>query len=182
MKVIMISGKSGSGKNALAAAFDKALKEKGNRVLTIAFGDLVKTFLKQYYGWNGEKDEAGRKLLQELGTEKVRTMFPTYWAEVVAEFIIATAADWDYVLIPDWRFANEYYTIADYTSNTILIRVERYNDDGSKWVNPDMTPEQLKHISENELEKFSFDYIVENRGEIDNLTGAAETILADQET
>lgn len=178
MKIIMISGKSGSGKNALAAAFANALKD--NRVLTIAFGDLVKTFLKQYYGWNGEKDEAGRKMLQELGTNKVRKMFPTYWAEVVAEFVMATAADWDYVIIPDWRFVNEYYTIADYTNNTILIRVERYNEDGSKWVNPDMTPEQLNHISENELEKFSFDYIVENRGDISNLDDAAATIIEDQ--
>ena len=175
MKVIMISGKSGSGKNALAAIFDKILNEKNNRVLTIAFGDLVKTFLKQYYGWNGEKDQTGRKMLQELGTDKMRAAFPTYWADVVAKFIIATSNDWDYVLIPDWRFKNEFSIV--YELNSGINKIYRVRIERENYRNPNMTDEQYNHISETALDNTDFDWIIDNKGNLFQLEAYARMAL-----
>ena len=160
--VFMISGKAGSGKGEVADALEKELMKDGYPILRIAFADMVKACATKYYGWDGNKDKHGRALLQTLATDKVRAMFPDFWAEFVAKFIAATIKDHLYVIIDDWRFLNEFDTINDYNSEVITIRVERYNEDGSEYVNPNMTDAQRAHQSETELDKFPFDYIIEN--------------------
>ena len=124
-------------------------------------------------------DINGRALLQELGTKKVRGMFPNFWAEFVAKLIAATRKDWQYVIIPDWRFQNEFDAIMDYNSDVVTIRVERYDENGYIYINPNMTEEQRNHISETELDKFPFDYVIENRGDLEELQDDVLTLLED---
>ena len=179
MKVIMMSGKSGSGKDAVANAFTTKLEAQNNKVLTIHFADLVKFYAIIYYKWDGEKNEAGRKLLQTIGTEMMRTYEPDYWADIVAKFIDAAAGDFDVALIPDWRFVNEYERVCHYNEDVCAIRIERYNLDGTAYVNPSMTTEQLRHISETQLDKFAFDYIIENREGLEALEDSVDVIIED---
>ena len=179
MKVIMMSGKSGSGKDAVANAFTTKLEARNNKVLTIHFADLVKFYAIIYYKWNGEKDEAGRKLLQTIGTEMMRTYESDYWADIVAKFIDAAAGDFDVALIPDWRFVNEYERVCHYNEDVCAIRIERYNLDGTAYVNPSMTTEQLRHVSETQLDKFAFDYIIENREGLEALEDSVDVIIED---
>ena len=178
-KIFLISGKAGSGKGEVGDVLERELMKDGYPVLTISFGDAVKDALSRYYDWDGNKDKHGREMLQQLGTEKVRAMFPDFWAEHVAKLIAATRKDWVYVIIPDWRFINEFDVISDYNSDVTTIRVERYNEDGSEYVNPNMTDAQRKHVSETELDKFPFDYIIENRGDLEELEDNVLTILED---
>ena len=179
MKVIMMSGKSGSGKDAVANAFTTKLEARNNRVLTIHFADLVKFYAIIYYKWNGEKDEAGRKLLQTIGTEMMRAYELDYWADIAAKFIDAAADDFDIALIPDWRFVNEYERVCHYNENVCAIRIERYNLDGTAYVNHSMTTEQLRHVSETQLDKFAFDYIIENREGLEALEDSVDVIIED---
>lgn len=177
--IFMISGKAGSGKDAVANALEQQLMKDGYPVLRIAFADAVKDMLTRYYDWDGNKDEHGRAMLQELGTTKMRAMFPTYWAELVAKFIAATHKDWLYVLISDWRFVNEFDTISDYNTDVVTIRVDRYNEDGTEYINTNMTDAQREHVSETELDKFPFDYVIENRGTLEELEDNVLAILED---
>lgn len=177
--VFMISGKAGSGKGAVGNALEQELMKDGYPVLRIAFADMVKACATKYYDWDGSKDEAGRTLLQTLATDKVRAMFPNFWAEFVAKFIAATRKDWVYVIIDDWRFVNEFDVISDYNSDVITIRVERYNEDGSEYINSNMTDAQRAHQSEIELDKFPFDYVIENRGSLEDLEDNVLTLLED---
>lgn len=179
MKVIILSGKSGSGKDAVASLFKNKLLQQQKRVLTIHFADLVKYYAALYYNWDGEKNETGRSLLQKIGTTMMRTYEADYWAAIVAKFIDAAADDFDVALIPDWRFINEYETVCDYNPYVYSIRIERYNLDGTPYVNPDMTPEQLAHISETELDQFAFDYILENREGLEALADSVDVIIED---
>ena len=179
MITIIISGKSGSGKDTLANAFQTQLEKNGNKTLVIHFADLVKFYALIYYKWNGEKNEAGRALLQNIGTEMMRKYDEDYWAEIVAKFIDAAYCDFDVALIPDWRFINEYECICDYNKDVYSVRVERYNEDGTSYINPNMTPAQRSHVSETELDKFVFDYIVENRGGLEDLEDSADLIIED---
>ena len=180
MKILVISGKSGSGKDTFANIMKEKLEQQGKRCLVIHFADLVKHYATDYYGWNGEKDEEGRTLLQTLGTDKVRAIMPEYWAEAVAKFLAAITCfnDFDVAFIPDARFPNEIETVFEYNQDSVSIRVERYNENGSMYLNPDFTQEQLNHPSEVSLDKYPFDYIVENHT-MDDFTAAAETILHD---
>ena len=174
----MISGKSMSGKDTLAEMFKTYCELKNKTVLTIHFGDAVKWIARDYYGWNGEKDIHGRTLLQTIGTDIMRKKYPSYWGRIVSKFISA-AASWDYVLIPDWRFKNEFEEICDRNEDVVTIRIERYNQDGTLFINPNMTVDQANHISEHALDKFPVEYIVENRGDIDDLYDSVEVIMED---
>jgi len=177
MKVIMISGKSGHGKDAFSNAFEQYGKEKGNKIIVIHFADLVKYYAKQYYNWNGEKDNDGRHLLQYIGTTLMRGYRSKYWAQIVAEFLAAASKDFDIALIPDWRFANEFYTVSEYNPETYTIRVERHDEEGNLYKNPNMTEEQLNHISETELDHFPFDWKVINQDTLELLEGSAQTLF-----
>lgn len=178
-KIFLISGKAGSGKGAVGEVLERELMKDGYPVLTISFGDAVKDALARYYDWDGIKDKHGREMLQKLGTEQMRAMFPDFWAEHVAKFIAATHKDWAYVIIPDWRFVNEFDVINDYNSDVTTIRVERYDENGNVYVNPEMTDEQREHVSETELDKFPFDYIIENRGNLEELEDNVLAVLED---
>lgn len=178
-KIFLISGKAGSGKGAVGEVLERELMKDGYPVLTISFGDAVKDALTRYYDWDGVKDKHGRAMLQKLGTEQMRAMFPDFWAEHVAKFIAATRKDWVYIIIPDWRFVNEFDVINDYNTDVTTIRVERYDENGNAYVNPEMTNEQREHVSETELDKFPFDYIIENRGNLEELEDNVLTVLED---
>lgn len=178
-KIFLISGKAGSGKGEVGNVLERELMKDGYPVLIISFGDAVKDALTRYYDWDGHKDQHGRAMLQKLGTEQVRAMFPDFWAEHVAKLIAATRKDFVYVIIPDWRFVNEFEVINDYNTDVTTIRVERYNEDGTQYVNPNMTPEQREHVSETELDKFPFDYVIENRGSLEELEDNVLAVLED---
>lgn len=162
----MISGKSGHGKDTAAQIMKKILENSNKRVLIIHFADLVKHYAKDYYNWQGEKNEEGRALLQKIGTEMMRNVFPTYWAEIVGKFIYVAGQqnDFDYCIIPDWRFKNEFSTVYELNSgiNKIYrIRIERKN-----YRNPNMTDKQYNHISETALDNTDFDWIIDNNGNL----------------
>ncbi len=176
VKIILISGKSASGKDAVAHVLKEQLEERGKTVLVIHFGDPVKWIARDFFNWDGQKGIEGRQLLQDIGTTMMRGYNPVYWAEIVGQFV-AAANKWDYVLIPDLRFQNEYETICKYNNDVTLVRVERFNEDGTKYINPTMTQEQANHISECELDNFAFDFIIENSGTLKDLQASVKTML-----
>lgn len=179
MEVIIISGKSSSGKDTFAEMMRQKLEAAGCKCLTCHYADLVKHYADIYYGWNGEKDTYGRQLLQELGTNKVREKFPDYWAEAIGKFLAAVPDDFDCAFIPDARFDNEIEVVKRYNPQAKVIRMVRYNDDGSLYFNPKLTEEQLTHPSETSLDDYEdWDYIVENHN-LEELKDSADVILAD---
>lgn len=158
MKTIMISGKAGHGKDTVAQIIKEELELQNEKVLIIKFGDAVKWFAREYYNWDGNKNIQGRSLLQYIGTEMMRSYDGYYWGRIVSEFIAANK-DFTYALIPDWRFYTEKEAILADNKKCYTLRVERPN-----FINPNMTEEQLKHISETELDNYKFDYIIYNSG------------------
>lgn len=187
MKIIMISAKSQHGKDTVANIMREYLEKNGQTVLTIHFADLVKHYATDYYKWDGNKDEDGRNLLQTIGTTILRGRWPEYWAEIIGKFLDAigdlenTKYGFNYVLIPDWRFINEFEVVSNYASlfnNTVTtIRVERYNENGTQYINPNMNEAQLLHVSECQLDNFPTDWVIENRGSIEDLKNSIEIML-----
>ena len=171
MKVIMISGKAGHGKDTVAQLMKEQLEQQGEKVLIIKFGDAVKWFAREYYGYTGIKDTKERALLQYIGTEMMRAYDEYYWGRIVSEFIAANK-DFTYALIPDWRFYTEREAILAANKKCYTLRIERPN-----FINPNMTEEQLKHISETELDNYCFDYIIYNSGDLSDLRENAKFAL-----
>ena len=178
---IVLSGKSGSGKDMVAQFMKEELAKHGQRTLIIHFADALKWILRDYFNWDGKKDEVGRTLLQHVGTDIVRTTYPGYWTGIVVGLIKAFEpySDFDVAIIPDARFENEVNIALENLNNCVSIRIERKNADGSEWINPVLTEEQRNHPSETSLDIFAFDYVIHNDEGLELLRESAHTILED---
>ncbi len=172
MKIVCISGKAQNGKDTTAKLLEEALIAQGNKVLIAHFGDLVKYVCKTFFGWNGEKDEAGRTLLQYVGTDKIRAVSPDYWANFIVSILNIFRDEWDYVLLPDCRFPNEYEIFEHYDMDAILLRVIRPN-----FTSP-LTPEQQKHLSETALDNYQYDATIINGGTLEDLKEAVDKFVS----
>lgn len=178
---IIISGKAGNGKDMTAQFMKEALEKHGKRVLIIHYGDAVKWVLRDYFNWNGKKDEVGRTLLQRVGTDIVRAKHPNFWTAIVVGLLqsFEPYSDFDIALVPDARFPNEVDIALQELQNCVAVRVERRNSDGTEWINPTLTEEQRKHPSETSLDCYAFDYVIHNDEGLDTLRESAETVLKD---
>lgn len=178
---ILISGKSGSGKDQLAQYMKEELEKHNKKVLIIHYGDAVKWVLKDYFNWDGKKDVIGRALLQQVGTDIVRSAHPNFWTGIVVGLLQAFEpySDFDIALVPDARFPNEVNIALENLKNCVAVRVNRMNPDGSQYLNPALTEDQHNHPSETSLDCFAFDYVVHNDEGLDTLKESANTILKD---
>ena len=138
MKVIAISGKAESGKDTIAKRLKRQLEEQNYKVMIIHFADVLKFVCRQYFDWNGEKDEYGRTLLQQVGTEMREKNNPNMWES---------------------NMLNEYF-------DCISVRVLRQDIDSYGVANDHinhLTDEQRAHKSECDLDIHKFNYIIINR-------------------
>ena len=179
-KIFLISGKAEYGKTTFANILRDESSKRNLKVVKTAFASDLKRVAKEYFGWNGEKDENGRHLLQHLGTEEVRRFFPNHWVDSVAEVLVSTQERWDFAIIDDWRFKQEFSTMENYCTSygieLIPVRIERIYNSGQLW-NNSLTLEASQHSSELDLDNFyKFRYNITNL-DIAGLERDAKNIL-----
>lgn len=162
MKIFTISGFAQHGKDTFALFAKEALESKGHKVLITHYGDLLKYTCKTFFNWNGEKDLAGRNLLQKIGTDNIRAKYPGFWVEYVGKILSIFINEWDYVLIPDTRFPNEVERLINFGLDVETFRINRPNFDN------ELTEEQKNHLSEIALNNYKFDYIFNNDKTLDD--------------
>lgn len=176
MKVITISGKAQNGKDTTAGLLKAALEADGYKVLITHYADLLKYICKQFFGWDGQKDDAGRHILQYVGTDIIRQKRPDYWVGFVTSILELFPNEWDYVLIPDCRFPNEIDYLKEAGLDTVNLRVVRKN-----FKSP-LTPEQQAHPSETALDDVEPDYYITNNGSMTDLKRNHNLIYRQQES
>lgn len=165
MTYISISGQARHGKDTAAKFIKFRLEEEWERkVLIVHYADLLKHICSNYLGWDGKKDEAGRTLLQQVGTEVYRRRDPDYWVNFVKDTVerLQDVGDWDYVIIPDCRFQNEILGVH--------VHVVRPGYDNG------LTEEQKHHASEAPL---TGGITLFNDGDIDALKVACHDLADD---
>ena len=163
IKVILISGKAQVGKDSTATYLKDKLEQNGKSVLISHYGDLVKYICRTFFEWNGEKDSAGRSLLQFVGTDRIRKKYPDFWVKFVFDVLSVFSNEWDYVLVADCRFKNEINLFKNSDFDTITVRVERLNFESP------LTKEQQNHESETNLDDQIFDYYISSESGLDKL-------------
>lgn len=163
MKVILISGKARNGKDTVADMLRERLTDDKHRVLVTHYADLLKYICRNYFGWDGTKDENGRRMLQYVGTDVIRKQNPSLWVDFVATMLKYFHENWDYVIIPDCRFPNEITKMCDSGFDVVHLRVERENFDNS------LTDEQKNHPSETALDNVIPDFYIRNNGTLEDL-------------
>lgn len=171
MKIINISGKAQHGKDTTALILKDKLELKNKKVLITHYADLVKYVCKQYFNWDGQKNEKGRTILQYIGTDVVRIKKPNYWVDFIQGFVEMFQDDFDYVLIPDCRFSNEILTWRENGWDEVAVRVLRTDFESN------LTDEQKNHPSETALDYFLFDYYIASPSGLNELENTVDRFI-----
>ena len=118
-RIYMLHARAQSGKDTCAAIMKEEYEKRGKRVIVIAFADYVRWCLDKYYGVTDYKTPEGRTIIQHFATDLVRKNDPTFWGRTVGDLLRAIEDDFDYAIIPDWRFKNEYTSLGQVILNAV---------------------------------------------------------------
>jgi len=188
-KIILINGKKRSGKDYTAQKIKEVLEDEGFFVEIIAFADPIKEIIATTFGMslellnifknnkqkiyvekqNATEDEMFlgdnlvqisdfRTILQRFGTEGMQGTFgKNVWVDLLKRKVHFSCCD--YVIVPDFRFNAE--DIGDYSVNIFNSEIIDAGD---------------SHASENELNNFKFDFLINNTGRPD-LTSQIQILM-----
>ena len=153
MKIILISGKAEAGKTTAANIIKYYLCGIGKRAAIVPYGQYVKDTAKMIFGWDGQKDENGRQLLQWWGTDVVRKKNENFWVNTVMRLAAVLDGEIDYLIIDDCRFPNEV-ELWKHEYGCLTLRIERPGHENA------LNDEQRKHPSETALDDYEFDVTI----------------------
>jgi hypothetical protein len=186
-RIILLSGKIGSGKNTFAdmlkeelgdkaylEAFARPLKELCrdafrpltdylNRLLALASGTPETTTDAH---WFEKKNGITRHILQIVGTDIVRRVDPDYWVKATIKNIRARRED--IIIMTDWRFPSELNGLGCMVDwHLMTVRINR-----------DVPREGVEHehSSETALDFFAMDMTIGNYGSLFDLKKKAQDL------
>lgn len=169
-KILAISGHARNGKDTTAKILKELIESNNQSARVVHFADFVKFVCREFFDWDGNKDEKGRSLLQFVGTDRVRTWNPDYWVDFIIDMLNLFGDQWDWVIIPDTRFPNEISKIKESGFDVIHIRIQRRGFDSG------LTEEQQKHASEIALDNVPPDIQIYNDGDLEYLKELVEDV------
>lgn len=174
--VILISGKAGSGKSTVGDLVTKKISMLSPlTVFRYSFAGPLKEIATKYVQWDGQKDEGGRKLLQELGRVG-RDYNKDTWVKLMLKRIDETEdlLPYNFVVVDDWRFPNELA----FLQNEPMFEVVKVRVIGHQVSMPGNT---ASDVSENSLPEGAdnlYDYVIENRSDISELDNKVDEMLS----
>ena len=187
MNTVLIGGLAGSGKDTVAKIMDLFLSENGYIVKTYHFATKLKEIIAEleplhnFYRENGwdfsidnlykQKTPYSRTLMQVIGTELFRSIDRDIWARSLFS-AVSSSSEYDrmsVIIIPDYRFSNEYEVAKRYSEKVLRVGVVRQGLDTSG--------ECYKHSSETSLSNDDYDYIINNNGTLAELQKSVYNLI-----
>lgn len=173
--VILISGKAGNGKSTISNLLRNKLQDiPGITVFIYAFANPLKYIAKAFIGWDNEKDEKGRRLLQNLG--KVgREYNENIWAKHMLVQMEKTAGmiPFNFAIVDDWRFPNELTFLKSHQDlDIVTVRVH-----GRNVVMPGNTASDCSENSLPEGMSDLYDFYISNSDSIDSLEKSIDDVV-----
>jgi len=168
MNIILISGKSNSGKGTVAKKIKKLLDDKEKYTILCSLSTYIRDVAKEDYFWDGIDTLESRRFMAEsyrIGTE----FYPYHMARRVWERDIEPYSHtYKTAIVESFREKVNYDYFdtllkKELISSIITIRVVRPN------FNAIQNKEHEKHVSEVDLDDFKFDYTIENSGTVEEL-------------
>lgn len=168
MKVFLIAGKAGSGKNEVA----NIIKEELPNTVITAFSKYIKLFTLELTDWDGDDSNKPREFLQNMG-DKLRAIDEDFLTKRILEDIeVYKREGISNVVISDVRLVNEIEYFKKL--NNIEVIAIRVNSNTSM---RELTDREKLHHTELALDNYNkFDYIIDNKFD-DNLKIQVKEIL-----
>lgn len=161
-RIILIGGKALNGKSTTAKMMKETLESKGNTCAIAFYASHIKKMLREYYGWDGIKNDWARNKLQYLGTERIRVELnmPDFHVAKTCEEISIVQDDFDYIIIDDLRFVNEIeYVKKMFLGYDVLVFKVVREDFATT-----LTEEQQNHPSEIALDGYrDWDLVIKTK-------------------
>lgn len=175
--IIGITGKKGSGKNAIAN-----ILESEHGFLVRALADPIKWAISEIFGWSliamddrkfkeeidPEFGVSPRQVMQDMGTEwgqfHLCEMFPEFakvtgrnlWVKRLLQDYYEDYYEEDYLAVPDVRYLHEVEALREYGAYIIKVIDPRIESTDT-------------HLSETELDQIKPDVTIYNSGTLDDL-------------
>jgi len=134
--IIGLNGQFKHGKSYFAQYLIDAATQAGMVAKIIPFAEPLKQIAKDQFGWDGEKDERGRRLLQVIGTDAGREYNPRIWVDKWLETVRVAMRYSDLIIADDMRFGNEHDVIE--WLQGFPVGINRHNPDLSPYREPGM--------------------------------------------
>ena len=168
MLIILVSGKSNSGKGEVSKKLEQLLKSKNKHVIRCSLSTYIRELTKNDFYWNGIDTLESRIFMGEVyrvGTD----FYSHHMARRVWERDIEPFANKDTIaIIESFREKVNYDYFVELWKEKIIndiitIRVVRPS------FNAIQDEEFENHVSESDLDDFEFDYVIENSGTVEEL-------------
>lgn len=170
MQIILISGKSHSGKGSVAKEINEKLISQNKHVIHCSLSTYIREIAKNDFYWDGTDTLESRIFMGEvyrIGTE----FYPYHMARRVWERDIKPYANNNTIAIVESfreKVNYDYFNMlleekVNLIDNIITIRVTRPDFNAIK------NEVMENHVSESDLDNFPFDYHINNDGTIEKL-------------
>ena len=168
MKIILVSGKSNSGKGVFSQKLENLFKSQNKHVIRCSLSTYIRELAKKDFYWDGIDTLESRKFMAEVyrvGTD----FYPHHMARRVWERDIEPYANKDTIAIVESfreKVNYDYFNFLlqfKYIDKLTTIRVIRPN------FNAINNAELENHVSESDLDDFKFNYVIENSGTVEEL-------------
>src|SRR5574344_1050344 len=156
MKLFIIGGKSGTGKNELAKMIKKYYDGLGEKSIITEYSKYIKLYAHEMLNWDYDLKTKPRKFLQDMGEDIRKTISPNIFIKRMQEDILIYQKYYDNIIICDARLITEFTLMKTKYKNCYTIHLK---SDLENQLNND----ERKHITENELDNYlDTDYILFN--------------------
>ncbi len=156
MRIFLVAGKAGSGKNEVAKLIKEYYIYKRESCAVTHYSKYIKNFALELTDWDGTDANKPRDFMQQLG-DKIRKNDPEYFTSNMVRDIGVYEEVIDNLVISDVRMPNEIESIRENYDEVYAIYVV------NQFGNSKLTIEQQSHITETALEAYGdFDYTLAN--------------------
>lgn len=170
MRIFLVAGKAGSGKNEVAKIIKEFYIYKLEECAVTSYSKYIKNFALELTDWDGTDANKPRDFMQQLG-DKIRKNDPNYFTSHMIRDIEVYSNYVQNLVINDVRMPLEIDDIKENFDEVYSIYVV------NQFANSKLTLEQQAHITETALEDYSdFDYTIAN-DTLDNLKDKIFKIL-----
>ena len=156
MKIFLVGGKAGSGKNTVSKLIKEYYIYQHQKVVITGFTKYLKNFAQELTAWDGNPNTKPRTYLQELG-HKVRNLDKEFLINYMLDDLVIYEEYVDVVVISDVRMPLEIERIKEEKENVYSIYVE------NQFSPSILSLEEQSDITETALENFEdFDFVIAN--------------------